>query len=102
MAMLDQKIEKLTKSHSKFWMLHNYKTISTSTWLIGVLKMFLQLVLIELSTFGVLAHLKSRSYVKYQWVIKSQVLDGATEVNIWPLVPMKEIPKYGTQTIVSC
>jgi hypothetical protein len=34
-------------------------------------------------------------------VTKSLVLDGATEVNIWQLAQMKEILKYGIQTIVS-
>ena len=39
--------------------------------------------------------------MKFQMVTKSLVLDGATEVNIWQLAQMKEILKYGIQTIVS-
>ena len=57
--------------------------------------MFSLLVLIELYTYGVPVHPKSRSFVKFHQMIKLQVLAGAIEVVILLLAPIQVIPKSG-------
>lgn len=93
--------EKFRKCHSKFLMLLNFKTTSIWISLIGHLRTCLQLVLVELCTFGQHAHLESQNFLKYLQTLMTQlqVWAGLKEEIIWLWAQTVAILKFGTQLI---